>query len=85
MAMNDNAHDTDESRNDDATRNEHERERVPGSGSAGPETQKRDGIAGQAQDHVEELLDEGLEESFPASDPPSIPVPRERPPRKADE
>ncbi|WP_293860689.1 hypothetical protein [Sphingomonas sp. SCN 67-18] len=26
--------------------------------------------------HVEKLLDEALKESFPASDPPSIPIPR---------
>lgn len=26
--------------------------------------------------HTEELLDEALDESFPASDPPSIPDPR---------
>ncbi|MFA7440408.1 MAG: hypothetical protein WCZ66_05500 [Sphingomonadaceae bacterium] len=28
--------------------------------------------------HTEELLDEALDESFPASDPPSIPDPRKQ-------
>jgi putative Mg2+ transporter-C (MgtC) family protein len=26
-----------------------------------------------AEDHEEDLIDEGLEESFPASDPPAVP------------
>jgi len=32
----------------------------------------------RAAEHEEDLLDEALEESFPASDPVSIPVPPEK-------
>ncbi|MGA0601036.1 hypothetical protein ACO2Q3_10075 [Caulobacter sp. KR2-114] len=34
--------------------------------------------ANDAAEHEEDLLDEALEESFPASDPVSIPVPPEK-------
>lgn len=46
-------------------------------------TKKRDALAGQFHEssaisstHRNELLDEGLEESFPASDPPAINITR---------
>ena len=32
----------------------------------------------ERREHVEDLIDEALEESFPASDPPSIAVPPRR-------
>ena len=33
--------------------------------------------ARKIRQHVEDLLDQALEETFPASDPPSIAIPRE--------
>lgn len=37
-----------------------------------------DEVARQRKQHVEDLLDQGIEESFPASDPVSIAMPHER-------
>lgn len=36
-----------------------------------------DGGTDAAREHTEKLLDEALKESFPASDPPSIPSPQD--------
>ena len=47
-----------------------------------------EGPAGETPDerdrHVEEELDEALEETFPASDPPSFTAGRERPPEDTE-
>lgn len=32
----------------------------------------------EARKHTEKLLDEALKETFPASDPPSIPLPQDK-------
>lgn len=43
-----------------------------------PVTDKPTPTKKEGPKHTEELLDEALEESFPASDPPSIPVPKKK-------
>lgn len=45
-------------------------------------SEPKDRSMSERRRHVEELLDEGLEESFPASDPPAVTPPR--PPSEPD-
>jgi hypothetical protein len=42
-----------------------------------PEHVRNDKAAHKLRQHVEELLDQAIEESFPASDPPSIALPKD--------
>jgi hypothetical protein len=47
---------------------------------------KKPTVSAEEKEHLNELLDEALEETFPASDPPAMlePVPDLQPPKKRD-
>ncbi len=46
-----------------------------------PETDRGKTPAKSEKNHLNELLDEALDETFPASDPPAVTRPRKRPPK----
>lgn len=47
----------------------------------GDESRRPVGRDREDKDHLDELLDEGLDETFPASDPVEVTQPRRRSPR----